>query len=126
MAKILVVEDDRFLLNAYKIKLNKAGFDVSTATNGEEALQSLETVRPDLILLDLILPQKDGFYFLQQYKQKFPSSPVPVIVLSNLGQQEDIARALSLGASYYAVKSDISLSDLVSTINGLLSKSSPK
>lgn len=117
--KILIAEDDKFLLNAYRVKFTKAGFDIQIATDGEEALVILKTFRPDVILLDLVMPKKDGFAVLQTVKADPALKNIPVIVASNLGQKEDIERAKSLGAIDYIIKSDILLDNLVKKVNEL-------
>jgi DNA-binding response OmpR family regulator len=123
MAKILVAEDDKFLGSAYKVKLTKAGFEVQMATDGQEALNALQTFTPDLIILDLMMPIKDGFSVLETIRKddqfsKFKT--VPVIVASNLGQKEDTDRAMSLGANDFLVKSDLSLDTVIQKINKLI------
>lgn len=120
MTKILVTEDDHFIASAYKLKLAKAGFEVQVAYDGDEALQILTHFTPDLILLDLIMPKKDGFSVLKELKNLPQYREIPVIIASNLGQKEDIDKALQLGARDYIVKSDMSMEDLVSKINSLL------
>lgn len=117
MKKILVVEDDTYLANAYRVKLTKAGFEVDNALDGEEALQHLSTFAPDLILLDLVLPKKDGFAVLSEIKTNPAFSSIPVIIASNLGQKEDIEKGLQLGAKDFFVKTDLSLNNLIEKIN---------
>ncbi len=114
--KILVAEDDKFLANAYRLKLVKAGFEVEVVSDGNELLSKLETFKPDLILLDLIMLVKDGFTVLAELK-KGEHKSIPVIIASNLGQSEDIKKGLSLGAIDYIVKSDTSLDELIEKIN---------
>src|SRR5258708_10159360 len=123
MKIILVVEDDRFLANAYRIKLTKSGFEVHVAKDGQEALEILQTVIPDLILLDVVMPVRDGFSTLEAIKSDEKLKTIPVIVSSNLGQKEDTDRALKLGANDYFVKSDLSLNVLIEKINKLLNPS---
>lgn len=120
---ILVAEDDRFLANAYRVKLTKAGFTVQNAYDGEEALHILETFTPNIILLDLVMPKKDGFATLSEIKANEKWKNYPIIISSNLGQKEDIDRALKLGASDYIVKADTSLEDIVSKIRSLVTHS---
>lgn len=120
MAKILVAEDDKFLSSAYKVKLTKAGFEVSLASDGAEALKLLAAFTPDLILLDLVMPVKDGFAAMAEIKANPKWSKIPILVASNLGQPEDIAKAKALGATDYVVKSDLSLENLIVKINRLL------
>lgn len=116
MTKILVAEDDKFLGSAYRAKLTKTGFEVQIATDGEEALTALQTFTPDIILLDLVMPKKDGFATLEAIKQDAKLAAIPVIVASNLGQKEDLDRAKALGAADYIIKSDLSLDALITKI----------
>ncbi len=120
MKKILIVEDDKYLANAHRVKLSKSGFEAIIAYDGEEAVRTCETFNPDIMILDLILPNKDGFAVLAELKQNPKWKNLPVIVTSNLSQKEDINRALKLGASDYIVKSNIDLNDLLQKINSLL------
>lgn len=119
--KILMIEDDRFLRKIYRDKFARAGFDFIEATNGEEGLNKVISENPDLVLLDLILPRKNGFDVLIEIKRSV-KQPLPVIILSNLGQESDIQRGLKLGADDYLVKSDVSLSEVVEKTKELLIK----
>ena len=121
-AKILVVEDETFLVKIYAVKLKKEGFEVSIANDGEEAVKMAALVKPDLILLDLILPKMNGFEALEKIRSNPDNKKTPVIVLSNLGQEEDIKRAESLGADDYLVKANFSIQDIVSKIRATLAK----
>lgn len=125
MKKILVVEDDKFLASAYRIKLTKAGFEIQLAFDGNDALTRLETYTPDLILLDLIMPVKDGFTTLQQLRADPRWQAIPVIVASNLGQKEDIDKSRELGANDFIVKSDTPLEFVINKINTLLQIPTP-
>lgn len=120
MKKILIVEDDKYLANAHRVKLTKSGFATMIAYDGEEAVKTCSAFNPDLIILDLIMPNKDGFTVLAELKKNPALKDIPVIVTSNLSQKEDINRALSLGATDYIVKSNIDLNDLLTKINKLL------
>ncbi|HSW96884.1 MAG TPA: response regulator [Candidatus Saccharimonadales bacterium] len=117
MKKILVAEDDKFLSSAYRVKLTKAGFEVQIASDGNEALNLLKTFTPDLILLDLMMPIKDGFATLQEIKANPIWQHIPVIVASNLGQKEDTEKTMKLGAKDFVIKSDLSLDELIKKIN---------
>ncbi len=120
MKKILVVEDDTYLANAYKLKLTKEGFEVKNAMDGAEAITILSSFMPDLILLDLIIPKKDGFSVLQELKTKEEWKNIPVIIASNLGQKEDIDKGMQLGARDFFVKTDLSLNNLIDKIKTAL------
>lgn len=119
-AKILLVEDDKFLATAIGDKLTREDFEVSHAVNGVEALNFARAKTPDLVLLDLIMPQKTGFEVLAELKLDAKLKNVPVIILSNLGQDTDIAKAKSLGAVDYLVKSDVQLKEVVEKIKQVL------
>lgn len=120
MKHILVIEDDSQLRDALSRKLAKSNFTVSTASDGEEALRVLETLTPDLILLDLIMPKKDGFAVLEAIKKTPALKNIPVIIASNLGQKGDRDKGLQLGAKDFIIKSDTSLTDMVAKINKFL------
>ncbi|MEP7167127.1 MAG: response regulator [Candidatus Woesebacteria bacterium] len=120
MPKILVVEDDKFLSNAYKVKFTKAGFEVLIASDGNEALLVMQSQIPDLILLDLVMPAMDGFAVLAKLKVDQKLNGIPVIVASNLGQKEDIEKALAMGATDFIIKSDVSLDEIVEKIKAKL------
>lgn len=118
--KILVVEDETFLVKIYAVKLRKEGFEVSIANDGVEAVKLAAAEKPDLILLDLILPKMNGFEALEKIRANPDNKHTPVIVLSNLGQEEDIKRAEALGANDYLVKANFSIQDIVSRIRAKL------
>lgn len=122
MKKILVVEDDQYLIHAYKLKLSQAGFKVELASDGANALDAMKKFKPDVVILDLIMPNVDGFSFLDSMKRDERFKEVPVIVASNLGQKEDVDRAKSLGAVDYFVKSNVSLETIIDKITAVLSK----
>jgi CheY-like chemotaxis protein len=111
--RILLVEDDRFLRKAAEATLRQRGFHVLTAVDGEEGLRLARAEAPDLILLDLIMPKMQGFEVLRILKQDPATAGIPVIVLSNLGQESDVRQAMEAGALAYCVKANLSLQDLV-------------
>lgn len=106
MAKILLIEDDLPLLRMYQIAFKNSGHEFISATDGQEGLDKIRDEKPDLVLLDLVLPQKNGFEVLKEAKNNPKTAKVPIICLSVLHQQEDIDKCLSLGAIDYIVKSD--------------------
>ncbi|MCA9370858.1 MAG: response regulator [Candidatus Peregrinibacteria bacterium] len=115
MAKtILIAEDDSFLQQMVAVSLEESGFTVIKANNGEQALKLLSSEKPDMLLLDIMMPKVDGFDVLEHMKQE--KSKVPVIVMSNLGQESDIAKCKDLGAKDYVIKSDIEPGDLVQQV----------
>lgn len=117
---ILVVEDDRFYGNICKVKLAKAGYNVAVMSNGSWALKAVAEKKPDLILLDLVMPEMDGFETLKTLKDNPDSANIPVIVLSNLGQPEDIKKAMGLGAVDYMVKTVIPIQKMVEKVHSHL------
>ncbi|MDD4319075.1 MAG: response regulator [Candidatus Peribacteraceae bacterium] len=110
-AKILIVEDEKPLAHALELKMKHEGYDATVAFNGAAGQKEAVTGKYDLILLDLIMPEVDGFEVLEAMKQK--KIKTPVIVLSNLGQDEDRERAKSLGASDYFIKANTPIADIV-------------
>jgi DNA-binding response OmpR family regulator len=120
--KILMIEEDRFLRKIYRDKLTKIGFEFLEATNGEEGLNKIIDEKPDLVLLDLILPKKNGFDVLIDLKANKNTQNIPVVILSNLAQESDIKRGLALGAREYLVKTEISLSEVVDKVKEQLAK----
>lgn len=114
--KILLAEDDKFISRAYQDGFTRAGFDVVLAFDGNEALAKAVSEKPDLILLDLVMPNKNGFEALGELKTNKFLKKTPVIVLSNLGQDSDIERAKELGATDYMIKADFSMQEVVGKI----------
>ena len=115
--KILVCEDEQPIAKALVLKLNHEGFEAEAAHDGEEAIKILGEKKFDLILLDLIMPRIDGFGVLAKIKEMNISTPV--IVTSNLGQEEDLKRAKEMGAINYFIKSNTSLQEIVDNIKSL-------
>ena len=116
--RILLVEDDRFLRKAAEATLRRQGFAVSAAADGEEALLRARE-GPDLILLDLIMPKLQGFEVLRILKQEPTTRQIPIVVLSNLGQESDVQQALQGGAVAYFIKANLSLQELVTKVQTL-------
>jgi len=114
--KILLVEDDKFFREFYAFKLKEKNIEVGQAGDGEEALQIIPQFKPDLILLDLIMPKKDGFELLQDLKSNPSLSQIPVLVFSTLGQQGDVDKAKQLGAKGYVNKSFFNFDNLLNMI----------
>ena len=114
MKKILVAEDEEVLLNVIKDRFEAEGWEVITARDGEEAVVAIRKSRPDLVLLDLLMPKKDGFEVLKEIRgdPEFKTLPI-IVVLSNLGSDEDIKKALALGANDYFVKTQHPMSEIV-------------
>jgi two-component system, OmpR family, alkaline phosphatase synthesis response regulator PhoP len=118
--KIVLADDEQFIAVAYNDGLTRAGFQVVVAHDGEEALEKIKAEKPDLVLLDLIMPKKSGFDVLKEVKATPELADIPVVVLSNLSQATDAAETKKLGAIDFIVKAEISLQDLVDRIGTLL------
>lgn len=122
MAKILIVEDNDMLSRAYRMILEKGGHDVKNATNGQEGLEAADDFKPHIILLDLLMPKMGGIEFLRSYDQVNQHSDVKIVVLTNLGKEEDIQEALELGAYKYIIKAHSSPADLAALVDHLIKK----
>ncbi|PIV12899.1 MAG: response regulator [Candidatus Nealsonbacteria bacterium CG03_land_8_20_14_0_80_36_12] len=121
MAKtILIIEDDKFLRELIAQKLSKEDYEISEAIDGEEGMSKVKEEKPDLILLDLILPGIDGFEVLSQIKKDPALSPIPVIILSNLGQKEDVEKGTKLGAVDYLIKAHFTPGEIIEKIKNVL------
>ena len=120
--KILIIEDDKFLSLILKGRLEKEGFKVFQAFDGNEALEILTKDIPDMILLDLIMPNMSGFEFLEVLRSDPQYASIPVVVVSNLGQESDMEKAKSLGVVEYYVKFRTSVDNLVLNVKSLLEK----
>lgn len=120
--KIVLVEDDQFLSKILTLRLVEEGFDVVLADNGQDAAGVIKKENPNIVLLDLLLPKKSGFEVLEEIKLDVKIKQIPVIILSNLGQQTDINKGLKLGAIDYLVKANFGIKDIVSKIKEHLEK----
>lgn len=113
---ILLVEDDEFLAELYATKLNLEGFEVLLASDGEKGLKMAKESNPDLILLDIILPKMDGFEVLGNIKEDSSIKDIPVILLTNLSQKDEVKKGLDLGAKDYLIKAHFMPSEVVKKI----------
>jgi DNA-binding response OmpR family regulator len=114
--KILIVEDDLQTIDALAFKLNQKGISASTALNGEEAIERLKREKYDLVLVDILLPKKNGFEVIKEAKTNGRSKDAKIIIFSNLGQEENVEKAMELGANGYIVKADIGINELSNRI----------
>ena len=117
---VLLVEDDTFLANIYKTKFDMEGFKVSVSENGEEGLADAKKKKPDIILLDILLPKMDGFTVLEKLKEASGVKDIPVILLTNLGQKDDVSKGLEMGAVDYLIKAHFKPSEVVEKGNKVL------
>jgi len=120
LAHILLVEDDTFLANIYKTKFEMEGFKVTHADNGEAGYEGARKYKPDIILLDILLPKLDGFAVLKKLKEDDAVKDIPVILLTNLGQKDDVEKGLELGAADYLIKAHFKPSETVSKVKKIL------
>ncbi|MDD5696774.1 MAG: response regulator [Candidatus Pacebacteria bacterium] len=118
--KVLIIEDDKFLRELLGKKLAQVGYTAILAINGEEGLEKVKKDKPDIVLLDLILPGINGFEFLEKRKSDPAINSVPVIILSNLGQREDIEKGLKLGAKDFLVKAHFTPQEIVNKLQMVL------
>jgi DNA-binding response OmpR family regulator len=118
--KIMIVEDDHFLSSLMKARLEKEGFEVIQAFDGEEAIETLKKVVPSLVILDLIMPKVTGFEVLQMLSITPQLDKIPVVIVSNLAQDSDIEKARQLGAREYFIKVKVSIDDLIGKIKTLV------
>jgi DNA-binding response OmpR family regulator len=119
---VFIVEDDRFLLDMYVMKFNERGFLVDTAFGGQEALDKLgkDNLKPDLVLLDIVMPGVNGFEVLEKIKKEKLIPQSTIVILSNLGQKEDIDRGVALGADGYIVKASATPTEVVNRVSKIL------
>lgn len=120
--KILIIEDDGFLLTMYANKFEMEGFSVYTAEEGKKGLKIALKELPDLILLDLVLPSMDGFEVLTELKKNEKAKKIPVILLTNLSQREEIDKGLKLGADDYLIKAHFMPSEVVEKVKIFFNK----
>lgn len=118
--KVFIIEDDAFLLKAYQIKFEKEGIEVEVATDGKEAIGMLKNTPASVVMLDLMLPGASGFEVLAAIRKDAKWKDVPVVILSNLGQSQDVEKAKGLGVTDYIIKANTRINDIVDKIKKLL------
>ena len=124
--QVLLVEDDTFLANIYKTKFEMEGFRVSVSVDGEAGLADAKKKKPNIILLDILLPKMDGFVVLSKLKEDPATKKIPVILLTNLGQKDDVEKGLELGAVDYLIKAHFKPSETVDKVRSALKLSKKK
>lgn len=117
---ILIIEDDPYILKMYKLKLELEGFRVDTAVNGKIGVEKFGQESPDLILLDILMPEMDGFEVLEHLKNSKETKNIPVLVLSNLDKEDHINKAMNFGVQGFIIKSQYTPSQVVETIRGVI------
>lgn len=120
MKNILLIEDDPFLIEIYSEKFREGGFFVDVVSNGEEVLAKAKEKKPDLIVLDIVLPQVDGWELLRQLKQDQELKNIKVVILSNLGQKEEVEKGIESGAAKYLIKAHFTPSQVVEEIKKII------
>lgn len=120
MKSILLVEDDPFVVDIYTTKLKEAGFHIEVAENGEEALRKLKEAKPDLLVLDIVLPNIDGWELLRKIRTELGFEDLKVVVLSNLSQKAEVEKSLRFGVIKYFIKAHFTPSEVVEEIKKIL------
>src|SRR5690606_40161727 len=118
--KVLLVEDDKMIIDMYTLKFSQEGFDVVQAENGKDALELAKSQKFDIILLDIILPHMDGFTILKELKSDEGTKNVPVVLLTNLGQDGDVKKGMELGATDYLIKANFTPSEVVDKVKSIM------
>lgn len=118
--KVLLVEDDKMIIDMYTLKFSQEGYDITQAENGKDGLDLAKKELPDIILLDIILPQMDGFTVLKELKADDSTKNIPVVLLTNLGQDGDVKKGLELGAKDYLIKANFTPSQVVDKVKSVL------
>jgi len=120
--KVLIIEDEEMLVNMYISKFTKEGYEAEKAENGKIGLEQAKNIKPDIILLDIMMPEIDGFMVLKNLKEDVDTKDIPVIMLTNLGQEEDIEKGKRLGAIDYLVKANLTPGQVVAKVKEVLNK----
>ncbi len=117
---VLIIEDDPFISDVYVLKLESEGYSVDTANDGVVGLEKIQKKKYDIVLLDILMPNLDGFKVLERIKMVPTLNKVPVVILTNLSQKNDIQKGLNLGAVDYIVKTKFTPSEVIRTVNKIL------
>ena len=121
--KIIIAEDEPTLMDMYKLYFERAGFRVLNAENGRQCIDFAKNEKPDLILLDILMPKVDGWEVLEQLKTDETTKQIPILVFSNLGQTQEVQKGLDLGADDYVIKSDLTPKELLAKVEQMILKS---
>ena len=120
MKLILLVEDDSFLIDIYTTKFREAGFDVESVVDGAEALRKIKEKKPDLVVLDIVLPHQDGWEVIEKIKKEKKLKDIKIIILSNLGQRSEVEKGLRLGAVKYLIKAHYTPTQVLEEVEKVL------
>lgn len=118
--KIIIIEADEFLSDIYKTKFESEGFKVTAINDGAKGLKAIQVKKPDIVLLDVLLPKLDGFTILQTLKKDEATKGIPVVLLTSLGQKEDVKKGLEMGAADYLIKAHFKPSETVDKVKKIL------
>jgi len=120
MKRILLVEDDPFLIEIYTAKFKESGFSVEVVTSGDMVLAKMKETNPDVVLLDVVLPNMDGWEILRAIKKNPWFKNIKVVILSNLGEKEDVEKGLKIGADKYLIKSHYTPSEIIEEVKRIV------
>ena len=118
--KILIIDDDPFILDMYILKFSDSGFAIETATDGGAGLEKILSFKPDIVLLDVIMPKMDGFEVLKKLNEEKNERPFKILFLTNFGQKEDVERGMAMGADGYIIKANFTPTEVVEKVKELL------
>ena len=118
--KILIIDDDPFIMDMYVLKFKGSAYHVDTAQDGKNGLKKIKEIQPDLILLDIVMPTVDGFDVLRELKKEKLAPLAKIVLLTNLGQKEDVERGMKLGADDYIIKAHFTPSEVLEKVKTLL------
>ncbi len=118
--KIIIIEDDKFLSDIYKTKFESEGFKVTAVNDGEKGLKAIQTKKPDIVLLDVLLPKLDGFTILETLKKDKTTKDIPVVLLTSMGRKEDVIKGLEMGAADYLIKAHFKPTEVVDKVKKIL------
>ncbi|MCK5466213.1 response regulator [Candidatus Parcubacteria bacterium] len=121
-ASVLIIEDDSYISDMYRIKLESEDFEVATAKDGIVGIKMLEKQKPDIVLLDVVMPKIDGFSILKTIKRNLELKKIPIVLLTNLSQKENVEKGFELGADSYIIKAHFTPSEVVEKIKEILEK----
>jgi len=120
MQKIFLVEDDPFLIDIYSTKFKKLGYEVASTPGGEEIISKIKVEKPNIVVLDIVLPNIDGWEILRRIRGDEELKDLKVVILSNLGQEEEVKKGMELGATKYLIKAHLNPSEVIEEIRKIL------
>lgn len=122
MKKILIIDDEKFHLEMYKDRFEKAEYQVLTAANGQLGLELAKKEKPDLVIVDILMPTMDGYEVIEKMKKDEQTSKIHIVALSNLAQDNEIKKGLNLGADDYIIKTDITPTELIERVKKIINQ----